>query len=393
MVGYYDCLSYDEVMTFPRQRLVILGLIFTIMLFGVASWRLGMTDEHSRANQQTDNLATPSPSPTPAYLAPGQIPTITLEQILNQAPAVDLNLLDPDQLRTIVVTGDVIPARGVDAKVRQYGPTYPFAGEGIAELLQSGDLTIVDLEAPVLTNCPVHNEGFTFCGQASFAQAMADAGIDVATLENNHIGNYGQAGITETISHLESAGVDYATSSRLSVANMRGLKVGTLAFTGVGGMFYPGVIKEAVASARPQVDLLLVAFHWGKEYELIPTADPNIAPDDPRIIAQLTIESGADFIIGNHPHWVQGIELIDNKLVNYAYGNFIFDQSWSQETLQGYVGEYVFYGSKLVQVKMYPTLIRSQSQPYVVGSDDAQIIMDRIKQSSQTLASSPLNRD
>ena len=193
--------------------------------------------------------------------------------------------------------------------------------------------------------------------------------------------------------YLESAGIDYATSSRLSITNIRGLKVGTLAFTGVGGRFYPEVIKETVASARPQVDLLLVAFHWGKEYELVPTADPNIAPDDPRVIAQLTVEAGADFIIGNHPHWVQGVELIDNKLVNYAYGNFIFDQSWSQETLQGYVGEYTFYGPKLVQVKMHPTLIKSQSQPYIVELADAQTILERIKQSSQILAKSPMGED
>ena len=71
-------------------------------------------------------------------------------------------------------------------------------------------------------------------------------------------------------------------------------------------------------------------------------------------------------------------------------GNFIFDQSWSQETLQGYIGEYTFYGAKLVQVKMYPTLIKSQSQPYLVESADAQTILERIKQSSRMLASSPL---
>ena len=363
---------------------------FTIIALGVAAWRLDLSDKSNPLNQTTLNQATPTPSPTPAYPTPDQIPALTLDQILNQTPAANLDLLDPEQLRTIVVTGDVIPARGVDAKVRQFGPDYPFAGEGTTALLQSADLTIVDLEAPVLNNCPVHNEGFTFCGQANFAQAMADAGIDIATMENNHIGNYGQAGITETVSHLESAGIDYATSSRLSITNVRGLKIGTLAFTGVGSRFYPETIKKAVASARPQVDLLLVAFHWGKEYEMVPTADPSIAPDDPRVIAQLTIESGADFIIGNHPHWVQGVELINNKLVNYAYGNFIFDQSWSQETLQGYIGEYTFYGAKLVQVKMYPTLIKSQSQPYLVESADAQTILERIKQSSRMLASSPL---
>src|SRR5690606_7505630 len=107
-----------------------------------------------------------------------KIPNLTLNDILNNKPSISLNKLDPDKLRTIVITGDIIPARGVDAKIRQNGPNFPFAGEGITELLESGDVTISSLEAPVLQNCPVHNEGFTFCGQHTFAQAMADAGID-----------------------------------------------------------------------------------------------------------------------------------------------------------------------------------------------------------------------
>ncbi len=354
-----------------------------LILVAVIIWQRASSPSQSQSEKQASNSALVSP--TPAYLSSDQLPSLNLEQILSSTPVVELDRLDPKQLRTIVVTGDVIPARGVDAKIRQYGPDYPFVGPGISDILQSSDVTIVNLEAPLLNNCPVHNEGFTFCGQATFAQAMASAGVDVATLENNHVGNFGQAGITETIQHLVSANIDYATSSRLSITNIRGLKVGILAFTGVGGQFYPDSIRTQIGKAKPQVDLLLVAFHWGKEYELIPTADPNIAPDDPRDIARIAVQAGADMVIGNHPHWVQGVELINTKLVNYAYGNFIFDQSWSTETMQGYIGIYTFYGPKLVKVKMQPIEIRSQAQPNLPSADIAQKILDRVQQSSQIL--------
>src|SRR5690606_2133684 len=243
--------------------------------------------------------------------------------ILSGEPVIALNHLDPELITTIITTGDIIPARGVDNRIRIHGTSYPFQGAGVTELLESGDLTISNLEAPLLDNCPVHNEGFTFCGQSGFAKAMSDVGIDIVTMENNHVGNYGPDGINETISHLEKAGIDYATSAQLAIKSINGMKVGIIAFTGVGGQFYPQDMINKIKTAKTQVDLLIGAFHWGKEYELIPTADPGVAPDDPKQIAKLAVDAGLDLIIGNHPHWVQGAEMLNESLVTYAHGNFI----------------------------------------------------------------------
>ena len=57
-------------------------------------------------------------------------------------------------------------------------------------------------------------------------------------------------------------------------------------------------------------------------------------------IAHLGIDSGADLIIGNHPHWVQAVEVYKGKYITYAHGNYIFDQMWSYETRVGVIGKY-----------------------------------------------------
>ena len=86
-----------------------------------------------------------------------------------------------------------------------------------------------------------------------------------------------------------------------------------------------------------------MAYHWGAEYVSVPTVGAGIAEDDPVEIGHLAVDAGADFVIGNHPHWVQGVELYKGKYIAYAHGNFIFDQMWSYETRVGVVGKYTFY--------------------------------------------------
>ena len=56
-------------------------------------------------------------------------------------------------------------------------------------------------------------------------------------------------------------------------------------------------------------------------------------------------------VVGNHPHWYQHIEWVDNKPIFYALGNFIFDQEWSQETKVGYLAKLQFAGSEVVKNK------------------------------------------
>ena len=325
----------------------------------------------------------PTPTPPP-FTAPEDVPTITLDDIFG--PATDRGLrLNPARLRTLIATGDVIPARNVNNQIIAHGNDFFYPLSATADILRQADLTVINLEAPLVEGCPPSEEGFTFCGQPGFAGALQEAGVDVATLENNHIDNSGPEGVAATKALLTDSGIDYADHYTLAVRDVRGLRFGFLAFNGVGGSFDRELVRRSIEGAAGQVDVLVVALHWGKEYVAIPQADPGIADDDPVEIAHLAVDAGADLVLGNHPHWLQGVEVYAGKLITYAHGNFIVDQMWSYETTIGVIGRYTFYDSELVDVQFVPVRIEDYARPVPLEGDEAQAVLDGMHQATLSL--------
>jgi poly-gamma-glutamate capsule biosynthesis protein CapA/YwtB (metallophosphatase superfamily) len=307
-------------------------------------------------------------------------PLLTIDEIFPPRSRLLHEEGDAFRMRVVLATGDIMPSRLVDQSIRRHGPDHPFVH--VHEVLHHADLVLANLEAPLAARCRLVTTGNTFCGLPAFAQAMANAGIDVVTLENNHVDNYGRSGLSETKHHLEAAGIDFATASRLAVRDVRGLKIGILAFNGVGRRFDGPRIRERIRQSRPLVDLLLVAFHWGKEYVSLPEPCPATAPDDPRLIGRIAIEHGADLVIGNHPHWVQGVEFWNGRLITYSHGNFVFDQFWSTETRQGIIGKYTFFDTALIAVEYLPVFIDESAQPRPATGEEGAPILRRMEGSS-----------
>jgi poly-gamma-glutamate synthesis protein (capsule biosynthesis protein) len=337
---------------------------------------------------------TPSPTPTPPpFTSPEEVPPLTLDDVFDPSPGRAGLKLDPAELRTIIATGDVIPARYVDQRIRARGNDFAYPLSGTVDILSQPDLTVINLEAPLIADCPPHEEGFVFCGQPGFAGALAGAGVDVATLENNHIGNYGPEGIESTKAILTEQGIAWTDAFTPVVLEVRGLRFAFVAFNGVGGWFDRDLIARQIAAAREQADVVIAALHWGEEYVSIPQAAPGIANDDPVEIAHLAVDAGADLVLGNHPHWVQGIEFYKNTLIAYAHGNFILDQMWSRETTLGVVGRYTFYDKKLVDAEFLPIIIEDYARPRPLEGAEGQAVLDGMRQASIDLrdlvASSP----
>lgn len=327
--------------------------------------------------------ATASPTPSPS---PPAVPPLTLADVF---PPRDLSRfhLDPARLRTVIATGDVIPARHTDVVIRAHGDDFLYPVAATKDITSAADITVINLEAPLIEGCPYNDSGFTFCGRPGFTAALQAAGVDVATLENNHVGNYGAAGIDETERHLEAAGIHWADRTTPAILDVRGLKFGFLAFDDViGAAIDRAQMAAAIKALRPQVDVLAVAVHWGAEYVALPQAAPGVADDDPVELAHLAVDSGADLVIGNHPHWVQAVEIYKGKYIAYAHGNFIFDQMWSYETRVGVIGRYTFYDKTLVGVDYVPVLIQDWAQPVPMQGAEAQAVLDGMRTASETLA-------
>src|SRR5439155_13838398 len=104
--------------------------------------------------------ATPKPTPTPTPTPP----PLSLASIFGDSKP-DLSQSDPSQLRVIMATGDVIPAREVNYQtVIHHDWLYPW--RQTADYLKTGDLLYVNLESPLIKNCPIIHGGFKFCVDA-----------------------------------------------------------------------------------------------------------------------------------------------------------------------------------------------------------------------------------
>lgn len=265
----------------------------------------------------------------------------------------------PAEQFTLISTGDVLTARTINARSVETND-YVWPWRNTADLLKDADLTFINLETPLVEECPIRNSGTVFCGDPRHVEGLKFADIDVINLANNHIGNHGQAGINETLIHL----ADFYTTGidKPAIVEINGMRIAFLGFNLIypekpGGHWgYPDTVSQQISEVRGSVDLVIAAFHWGTEY----TTDLT---DDQVSLAHLAIDSGADAVIGHHPHWIQGQETYKGKPILYSHGNFIFDQFWSQKTREGIVTKITFSKSLNPVVEIFPIYIDSTGAP------------------------------
>lgn len=228
--------------------------------------------------------------------------------------------------------------------------TWPFAQ--IADTLRTADITLINLENPIIKKCPLTGVGFTFCSDIRSVEGLTFAGIDVANLANNHTGNYGQSGLDQTLQILSANNILSSGAAAPVYKEIEGTK---FSFLGFNDTFTPLEIEDilpTISLAAANSDITVVSFHWGVEY----TSKPI---NRQVTLAHAAIDSGADIIVGNHPHWSQTIEEYKGKYIYYSHGNFIFDQFWSQETQKGIIIKTFVTNKQLSGYQIIPIRITS----------------------------------
>lgn len=279
-----------------------------------------------------------------------------------------------DRKQVLIATGDVLLARSVNYKtVVSKNFSWPF--EKTAEVLKNADVTFINLETPIIEGCPLTNEGMKFCGDPRNINGLVFAGVDTVNLANNHMSNYGLAGINSTVEYLTNAGLGVSGISGPMYQDIKGKK---FAFLGYNEINQQERIASEVSEAKSNADIVIVQFHWGNEYTSTITSRQ-------KALAYLAIDRGADLVIGNHPHWIQPIEIYHGKLIAYSHGNFIFDQEWDFKTKQGVVGKYTFYDGRLIDAEYLPILIENYGQPRFLSGEDKALILENMKAQSEKL--------
>ena len=312
---------------------------------------------------------------------------------------------DPATAWTLVAGGDILLDRGVAKTVKTDGKGVDFPFDGgtasitsryccssfgwnlpkvkrtgntgaMRALLQGADLAIANFENPAPDAFTFHASGTVFNADPALIKGVADAGIDFVSLANNHIRDAGAKGILQTMANLDKfkiahggAGPNLAAARKPTLLHAGGTTVAILAYDTIASSYWAtptragsapmtaANVKADVAAARAEGAGVVIVFpHWGTEY------DPTPFPGQ-RKLAEAAIDAGADLVIGNHAHWAAGMEVYKGKPIWYALGNFVFDQTWSEPTMEGITLELTFEGSELVQIRMRPHLILDKAQP------------------------------
>lgn len=200
------------------------------------------------------------------------------------------------------------------------------------------DLVLGNLEGPI-TDSNYKNNGtaMVFNFKPSVVELLKTVGFTTFNMANNHTLDMGKTGPQQTHDYLAAAEIeafghpdtpngDYSFISY----EFNGIKLGFLGLNdAVIDLDTPAAL-EKIKEVDGQVDVLIIAVHWGTEYL-------TEAPDFIVEMGHQFVDAGADFIWGTHPHVVQNHELYNGKWIYYSLGNFVFDQYWSAATQEGLV--------------------------------------------------------
>jgi poly-gamma-glutamate capsule biosynthesis protein CapA/YwtB (metallophosphatase superfamily) len=268
----------------------------------------------------------------------------------------------------------------------------------IRHVLYDADVALVNLESPEPTRYRYHAGGFVFTGNPLLLAGIRDAGIDVVSLANNHLGNAGAQGILDTLSNLDAIGVGHAgagansgVARRPAMLKAGGLSIAILAYCEVSPSGYwatatrPGssgysiktIVRDIRAAKSAGVDVVIVMPHWGIEYT------DSVLPSQ-RADARAMVAAGADLILGSHSHWVGPFEQITpGHLAFYSLGDFVFDWTHDERTQEGEIAVLTFSGRRLVQLDLLPTVIIGGQPNLLDPAGDGQAVLGPVRRTSE----------
>ena len=298
---------------------------------------------------------------------------------------------------TLILVGDIMLNRGVEYMVGKEGDgDYSFPFLKIVEDLKGTKLLFGNLEGPISDKGTKVGSIYSFRAEPKVIEGLTFAGFDVISLANNHAFDYGREALEDTFLKLKTAGIDEHSfiSTRRSarvidyvgagfnqseayspvIKEIQGTKIGFLAYTNLGPETWKATernsgiawinendfekIKKDIENAKSQADILIVSLHSGEEY-LLELTQFQIE------FSKAAIDAGANIVIGHHPHVIQRNEKYKDGWIFYSLGNFVFDQAFSEKTMQGQIVEVLIENGKIKEVIPKEVKINNYFQPEV----------------------------
>ncbi len=253
---------------------------------------------------------------------------------------------DPEAV-TIAFAGDILfddSYAVMGTMLRNGGIISNAIAPDLIQEMKSVDIMMLNNEFPY-SDRGISTEGkqFTFRAKPSYVPYLLDLGVDIVSLANNHAYDYGEEAFLDTMTNLGEQGIAYVGAGvNLQEARkpvyyiINDIKIAFVSATQIERLDNPdtkgatessaGVFRcldsenllQTVREAKENSDFVIVYLHWGTENE--ETIDWLQEKQAPEVVA-----AGADLIIGDHPHCLQKISMIQGVPVIYSLGNFWFN--------------------------------------------------------------------
>lgn len=273
--------------------------------------------------------------------------------------------------------GDIMLDRGMKSSVAKYGNgDYIFVFEKVKDYLNDFDVLFGNLEGPISDRGTKTGSVYSFRMNPKSAAALQEAGFDILSVANNHIGDWSKVAMKDTFQNLKEAKIIYSGGGNnkeeayeIKTVIKSDTKIAYLSFSQFGkgyleaGEDTAGIaiisdekLKSGIEKAKAENDIVIVSFHFGDEYKKEPNAYQ-------KTFAHKAVDYGADLVVGHHPHVVEPIEKYKDKYIAYSLGNFVFDQHFSKETMEGLTLKVTVENKKITDMSSDKIVINKYYQP------------------------------
>ena len=359
-------------------------LLFVVILIISFYYLNELKRNNSKALTPVTTL-TPEPAGT---IAPTPVPT----------PAPTPEVTEPPVLKLMAV-GDIMLGRSVGKRLEKTNGGYNTAFSDVTGLLKQGDIVFANIEAPMTENMHSLSKDKKIILKSSpkCIDALKFAGFNLFSLANNHMLDYYDTGLFDTMNLLDQNGFEYSGAGKNleearkpAIIEKNGIRMGLLSYTDMAQYIYAGnpsisyaadtdkvgvapriyeSIREDIARLREQVDLVAISLHWGVEESF------TVTPEQVEFAHKL-LDGGADIILGHHPHQFHGIEIYKGKPILYSLGNFIFDQN-DPENMETFIIEMNFEGVLLKSLEAVPVRILDKCRAVIQKETEAGKMLER----------------
>lgn len=339
------------------------------------------------------------------------IATIRLQEALKLVPLQGNNVedgktfnaggIEPNRSITISAVGDC--TLGNDLTYSYSGSfnqafdvqnDYAYFFNQVKSVLGSDDFTIANLESTLtnatqLANKDHQEAAYFFKGAPAFVNILKLGSIEAVNVANNHSFDYLEQGYKDTINNLHSAGIIYFGNNYKKVATVKDIDIGLLGYNQLGPLEEGtdiNLIKQQVSNdivkMKESCDLVVVSFHWGVENARHPSSQQID-------LGRYAIDSGADLVLGHHPHVIQDVEKYNGKYIVYSLANFCFGGNSNPSDKDTFIFQQTFvFNDKGVstdssQIKLIPCSIssvpyRNDFRPSILSGVDEQRVLNKV---------------